>query len=272
MIPAFQDSKFDPRLETDHVRCAQDNRVDSNAANRNTADCGTGVNVDPTNVSPQRAALADRNIDTCMRRDAPGIVKADGHASENTGSLLIKEMSVVDADADEWRDIRTVHKVVLQRQCRRQMLGFDDISRAKQFHIVFKRPRCEQFQSNPVSDKILKGDDWADIIIDAGKTGSRCGEVISRQDASDAKAKQNVTFGLRLHGGGHKRQGSGEDQSEQMFHDVSFCQCVEETLPHDRVIFFDLAQGFIGTSSGCGFCATVIIHNVRRVKSVGAIE
>lgn len=171
------------RSEFHHVGNAEDDRVDLDIAKCRPARVGVGFDVDVAQVGPDGSLFADCEVDT---------------------------------GPDEGGHTGIVGEVTLQRDRGRQVLGFGNVAGGG-FDVVLEGRGGEHFDTDVVSDEILKRQGRARVAIGAQRACSSCAVAVGGLDIANTEAKKHVALFLRERGGGDSGEGRGESESCEFF-------------------------------------------------------
>jgi len=209
------------RSELVNIGHIEDPGVDFGVADIHPVELHVAVDVDPADIGTQRALVADREIEPGMQRDTPGIIKAQAVTGKRALGIVIEEIGIVDARADEGREAAAVGEVILQRERGRQVLDVADLG-AVAVDVVAERSGGQQLDPDIVHDEVFDGDRGADpfVDVDRGRPRERAVVVLGHDDAK-AEADSDVALFLCKRRGGGRGQKGGEDEGCDLFHGLS---------------------------------------------------
>lgn len=201
----------DPKLslcrvasEAVDVRHTEGKGVDADVADRRAADLGIGVDVDPAHIGPQGTVFADFEIETGMKGNTPGIIKADRHTGQNAFACFVPEMGVVQTQTNERRDVGIVGEVVLDRYRGRQLFCVGDRASASELDVMLERPRGQNLNADVVGDEIFKCQGRAVALFDFDRADSCGAGAVGGEYARNTETKGHIATRL-----GESRRGRG---------------------------------------------------------------
>lgn len=182
------------RVDVGH---AKDPRVNLGLADVHAVEFHVAFDVDPAHIRAQRAFVRDLVVKAGMEREAPAVVEVKAVAGERANGLVLGKGCVVDARADERRDLRLIGEVILQREGRRQVLDLANLGAAG-VDVMGEGPCGQKLDPEVVGDEVFAGERQRVTVVDVD--GRRTGEnavAAFGDDAGKADPESYVAALLR---------------------------------------------------------------------------